>query len=229
MVRTVNFEYVKDVDAEMYLHLWRYEDEDFNTLKVIASENHRSRAVFPLLQGGPHMHTIAALGIAFHEAMDPEFKDYAAQVVDNARAMAAELTRQGFELVSGGTDNHLMLVRLNQGGGILADYALEQAGIIANRNSIPDDPSSAFFPSGIRFGTPAITTRGFTVDDTVELTERMAEVLRVSEKNQLPASGPGRRQYMRDFEDLMKRNPTVKDVREYVTEKVKTHPTPGFS
>lgn len=120
------------------------------------------RAVFPALQGGPHMNTIAGVAIAFKEAMQPEFKTYAADIIENARAMADAFVEKGYTLVSGGTDNHLLLVDVTARGstGKIASTAMAQAGIVCNANSIPFDPRSPFDPSGIRIGTAAVTTRG---------------------------------------------------------------------
>jgi glycine hydroxymethyltransferase len=120
------------------------------------------RAVFPGLQGGPHDHTTAAIAVALHEAAQPEFRDYAAAIVANARALAEALLERGLDLVSGGTDNHLILIDLtNRGvGGGAAAEALDRAGIVCNRNTVPFDPRKPLDPSGIRIGTPAVTTRG---------------------------------------------------------------------
>ena len=125
------------------------------------------KAVFPGLQGGPHNHTTAAIAVALHEASQPEFRDYAQSVVANAKALADELTAHGFDLVSGGTDNHLLLIDLtNKGiGGKPAAKALDRAGIVVNYNTVPEDPRPPFNPSGIRIGTPAVTTRGMTETD----------------------------------------------------------------
>jgi glycine hydroxymethyltransferase len=119
-------------------------------------------AVFPGIQGGPLMHVIAAKAVAFGEALRPEFKTYAAQVIANARTLAHELQRLGFRLVSGGTDNHLLLVDVVSRGltGKVAEEALDAAGITVNKNKIPFDPRPPLDPSGIRIGTPALTTRG---------------------------------------------------------------------
>jgi len=120
------------------------------------------KKVFPGLQGGPHEHTICAIGVALKEAMSPKFKKYAFQIVKNAKALSAELKKYNFHLISGGTDNHLILVDLTNKNitGKEAQILLEKAGIITNRNTIPHDPRPPFNPSGIRLGTPAATTRG---------------------------------------------------------------------
>ena len=121
------------------------------------------RAVFPGTQGGPHMHTIAAKAVAFHEALQPDFKDYAAQVVKNAAVLADELKKRGFQLVTGGTSNHLILADVYKSFGVdgkTAEIALDKIGLTLNANSVPNDPLPPFKPSGIRLGTPALTTRG---------------------------------------------------------------------
>jgi glycine hydroxymethyltransferase len=120
------------------------------------------KAVFPGLQGGPHNHTTAAIAVALKEAATPEFKQYGHQIVRNAKALAAELTARGFNLVSGGTDNHLILIDLTNKKiiGKKAAQALDRAGIICNSNTVPYDPRKPFSPSGVRIGTPAVTSRG---------------------------------------------------------------------
>jgi len=120
------------------------------------------KAVFPGLQGGPHNHTTAAIAVALKEAATPEFKQYGLQIVRNAKALAAELTERGFNLVSGGTDNHLLLIDLTNKKiiGKKAAQALDRAGLICNSNTVPFDPRKPFSPSGIRLGTPAVTSRG---------------------------------------------------------------------
>lgn len=126
------------------------------------------RAVFPGMQGGPHMHTIAAKAVAFGEALRPEFTDYARAVVANAQALAQELLQRGFTLIGGGTDNHLLLIDMVASRGVdgkTAERALDAVGLTVNANSVPDDPRPQFAPSGIRLGTPAITTRGMQPKD----------------------------------------------------------------
>lgn len=136
-------------------------------------------AVFPGGQGGPLMHVIAAKAVAFKEAMEPEFKEYQARVVENAKAMVEVFMERGYKIVSGGTENHLFLVDLIDKGitGKEADAALGSANITVNKNSVPNDPRSPFVTSGIRVGTPAITRRGFTVDDSKALAGWMCDVM----------------------------------------------------
>jgi glycine hydroxymethyltransferase len=136
-------------------------------------------AVFPGLQGGPLMHVIAAKAVAFKEALQPEFKAYARQVVDNARALAEALKSHGLDVVSGGTDNHLMLVDLRpkNATGKRAEQALGRANITCNKNGIPFDPEKPFVTSGVRLGTPAGTTRGFGEAEFREIGHLIAEVL----------------------------------------------------
>ena len=134
------------------------------------------RAVFPGTQGGPHMHTIAAKAVAFGEALQPEFKDYAEQIVKNAKRLADELQKRDFKLVTGGTSNHLILTDIHSSFGIdgkEAEIAMDKIGLTLNANAIPDDPLPRFRPSGIRLGTPAVTTRGAKEDDMEKIAEWM--------------------------------------------------------
>ena len=136
-------------------------------------------AIFPGGQGGPLCHVIAAKAVAFKEALQPEFKTYQQQVVRNAKAMAATFIKRGIDIVSGGTENHLMLVNLigKPYTGKDADAALGEANITVNKNAVPNDPRSPFITSGLRVGTPAITTRGFGEQETIDLTNWMVDVL----------------------------------------------------
>jgi glycine hydroxymethyltransferase len=135
--------------------------------------------IFPGIQGGPLMHVIAAKAVAFKEAMQPEFKVYQQQVIDNARAMAKVFMARGFDVVSGGTDDHLMLVSLIAKGitGKAADAALGKAHITVNKNAVPNDPQSPFVTSGIRVGVPAITTRGMKENDMQTVVDFIDRVL----------------------------------------------------
>ncbi|HHU74684.1 MAG TPA: serine hydroxymethyltransferase [Clostridiales bacterium] len=132
-----------------------------------AAEHKLNKSVFPGIQGGPLMHVIAAKAVCFKEALDPSFKDYAKRIVENAQALANGLMKRGFQLVSGGTDNHLMLVDLQNMGvtGKDAEKLLETANITCNKNTVPNDPASPFVTSGIRLGTAAVTTRGMNTED----------------------------------------------------------------
>jgi len=145
--------------------------------------------VFPGTQGGPLMHVIAAKAVAFKEAMEQDFKRYQAQVMANAKIMAATLQQRGYRIVSGGTDNHLFLVDLIAKNltGKAADAALGKANITVNKNSVPNDPQSPFVTSGIRIGTPAITTRGFGEQECRELADWIADVLDDSENTAVQA------------------------------------------
>jgi glycine hydroxymethyltransferase len=151
---------------------------------ILARENPEvskrlASTVFPGIQGGPLMHVIAAKAVAFKEAMQPEFKRYQESVVANARVMAEVFMQRGYAVVSGGTDNHLMLVSLVEQGltGKDAEAALGQAAITVNKNSVPDDPQSPFVTSGIRVGTPAVSTRGFGEEEVRDLTGWMCDIM----------------------------------------------------
>ena len=143
------------------------------------------KAVFPGLQGGPHNHTTAGIAVALREAAEPSFKTYAAQVVANAKALATALTEHGFDLVSGGTDNHLILVDLTNKGieGKPAAKALDRAGVELNFNTVPFDPRKPWSPSGIRLGTPALTTRGLTEEQMPQVAAWMDEAVTAGSKD----------------------------------------------
>jgi glycine hydroxymethyltransferase len=143
---------------------------------IMSTEEHAralDRAVFPGLQGGPHNHTTAGIAVALKEAAEPDFRDYAHQIVTNAKALAEALLERGFDLVSGGTDNHLILIDLTKKeiGGKPAAQALDRAGLETNYNTVPFDPRKPFDPSGIRLGTPAVTSRGMGPDEMVHIAQ----------------------------------------------------------
>lgn len=144
-----------------------------------------NKAIFPGIQGGPLMHVIAAKAVCFKEALEPSFKVYAQNIVDNAQALAKGLTDRGFDLVSGGTDNHLMLVNLISKGvtGKATEKLLDSVNITCNKNAIPNDPASPFVTSGIRLGTPAVTTRGFKPQDMDTVAEAISFVIANPEAN----------------------------------------------
>jgi glycine hydroxymethyltransferase len=138
------------------------------------------KAVFPGMQGGPLEHVIAAKAVAFREALSPAFRSYCGQIVANAKALAAALSARGFQLVSGGTDNHLMLVDLRNKGltGKAAEQALDKAGITVNKNTVPKETQSPFVTSGVRIGTPAMTTRGMREPEMERIAALIDTVLR---------------------------------------------------
>ena len=137
------------------------------------------RMIFPGIQGGPLMHIIAAKAVAFKEALSPEYKEYQKQVVKNAKALSNTLTKGGLRIVSGGTDNHLMLVDLRPKGvtGKAAEEALEKAGITCNKNAIPNDPEKPFITSGVRLGTPSVTARGMKEKEVEQIAGMILKVL----------------------------------------------------
>ncbi len=145
-----------------------------------------NKAIFPGIQGGPLMHTISAKAVCFGEALKPEFKEYQKQVAKNAQALADQLVKEGLKLVSGGTDNHLMLVDLTETGvtGKEAEKMLDEVGITVNKNAIPFDTKSPFITSGIRIGTPATTSRGFVEEDMVEVGKLIGLTIRDFENSQ---------------------------------------------
>ena len=187
------------------------------------------KAIFPGLQGGPHNHQTAAIAVALEEAMKPEFKEYAHQVVNNARELAQGLMENGFKLVSNGTDTHLILVDLTsygKGMGVFAEKALDLAGITLNKNTIPGDPSSPFYPSGIRLGTPAITTRGMKEKEMKIIASWITQVIGEIKAYQLPESKEERKPYVSSFEKDMAKNPVVLKVKEEIGKLCESFPLP---
>ena len=144
------------------------------------------KAVFPGMQGGPLEHIIAAKAVALLEASKPEFKDYATQIVKNAKALAQGLMDEGLDIVGGMTENHLMTLDLRKTGKTGKDMAnvLEKVGITANKNTVPNDPQSPFVTSGIRLGTPAVTTRGFKENDMIEVAKIIAGAIGASDNEE---------------------------------------------
>ncbi len=153
--------------------------------KEFAEEHKLNKALFPGIQGGPLMHVIAAKAVCFKEALDPAFKEYGKNIIDNAQALANGLIKRGIKIVSGGTDNHLMLVDLADKGltGKEVEKWLDATHITCNKNTIPDDPQSPFVTSGIRLGTAAVSTRGFNTDDMDKVAEAIALIIDDHEAN----------------------------------------------
>ena len=188
------------------------------------------RAVFPGLQGGPHDHTTAAIAVALGEAMRPEFKAYGAQVVRNAKVLAEALIKHGFNLVTGGTDNHMLLLDLTPTGpgrGVFLQGALDRVGITVNKNTVPGEPSSPFYPSGIRLGTPAATTRGMGEPEMERLAAWIAAVASRITEFQLPADRKARPQALSEFRTVMQNDSELARVREEVRAFCVRFPVPG--
>ena len=158
--------------------------------KEFAEEHKLNKALFPGIQGGPLMHVIAAKAVCFKEALNPSFKEYGKNIIDNAQALAKGLQSRGLKIVSGGTDNHLMLVDLADKGltGKEVEKWLDEAHITCNKNTIPNDPQSPFVTSGIRLGTAAVTTRGFNTDDMDQVAEAIALMVNDPEANKEKAT-----------------------------------------
>lgn len=177
------------------------------------------RSVFPGLQGGPHDNVTAAMAAALLEASRPEFAEYARQIVGNARALAESLSENGLTLVTGGTDNHMILIDLTPFGnglGVFAQDALEAAGIVTNKNAIPNEPSSPFYPSGIRLGTPAVTTRGMKEGQMRSIGKTIASVITAVKGSSLPEDKPARAEYLSRFRRRVRNDPAVKAARKEV-------------
>ncbi|MEM0148910.1 MAG: serine hydroxymethyltransferase [Candidatus Micrarchaeaceae archaeon] len=185
------------------------------------------KAVFPGLQGGPHDHTTAGIAVALLEASKPEFKAYGEQVVKNARALAGKLSAKGIKLVTGGTDNHMLLADLTpigSGMGLFAQEALDKANITVNKNTIPNEPFSPFYPSGIRLGTPAITTRGMREAEMDVIGDYIVQVIDQIRQYSMPESKEERQDYVAKFRKEIKKNNAIKEVRTKVIELCKKFP-----
>lgn len=188
------------------------------------------KAVFPGLQGGPHDHTTAAIAVALKEASTEKFKAYGAQVVANAKALAGVLVGAGMKLVGNGTENHLLLMdlvpQLGKGGGIFAQTALGAAGITVNKNTIPKDPSSPFYPSGVRLGTPAITTRGMKEKEMLMIGKWIIQAIAEVSSCRLPEKKEERTAYISDMEKEIAANTNLKTIARDVALLCQTFPVP---
>lgn len=175
-------------------------------------------AIIPGLQGGPHDNQTAAIAVALLEAESSSFKTYAKQIVKNAKALADELNKRGFKLVSGGTDNHLLLIDLSSKdvNGALAAYALEQGNIIVNKNAVPNDTMPPFYPRGVRLGTPAITTREVAEKDMMKVADWISRVIDACQGNELPKVKEERSAFFKEFKKKISKNPEVLKVAQEV-------------
>jgi len=188
------------------------------------------RAIFPGLQGGPHDHTTAAIAVALGEAAQPAFAAYGRQIVANAQALAAGLMRRGLRLVTGGTDNHMVLLDLTPDGpgrGVFLQEALDRVGITVNKNTIPGEPSSAFYPSGIRLGSPAATTRGMREAEMDQIAAWIAEVAGEIREFRLPEGREERAAELRRFRKAIQGSPRLSRMRDQVREFCLRFPVPG--
>lgn len=179
------------------------------------------KAVFPGLQGGPHNETIAAIGIAAQEASRAEFKHYGHQIRINADTLARTLMGQGLSLVGDGTQSHLMLLDLSQVGfglGTQVAYAMDVAGMYANKNTIPNEPCSAFYPSGVRLGTPLITTRGMKEAEMKQIGRWIAQVVAVVKEHELPQEKKQRSSFIKQFKQEMKDNAHLLEIGQEVSQ-----------
>lgn len=175
-------------------------------------------AVMPGMQGGPHNNTTAGIATALMNASTPEFSEYGKKIVNNAQALASALKNHGMHLVGNGTENHLLVIDFtadSAGKGTLVAAALNAAGIVANRNTVPGDPSP-FYPSGVRIGTPAVTTRGMGEHEMQKIAEWIAEVVEIIKDEKLPEAKEERQSYIKDFRARMQENDRIKVIRNLV-------------
>jgi len=188
------------------------------------------KAIIPGLQGGPHLNTIAGIGEALFEDAQPAFKDYARRVIENNKVLANELMQKGFKLVSGGTDNHLIVLDLTPGGngrGVFVHEALERIGIYTNKNMLPGDPSSPFYPSGLRIGSPAVTTRGMGTDEMQKIASWITQVGEHVDSFKLPEDKEERKELLKQFRESLKTDEFYAALAKEVTEMCRRFPVPG--
>lgn len=189
-----------------------------------------NKAVFPGLQGGPHDNQTAAIAIALFEAAKPSFRKYSAQIVKNSNILADSLMKGGLKLVGGGSENHLLLVNLadvlGPGAGIFAQKALDMVGLTLNKNTVPNEPMSPFYPSGIRLGTPASTTRGMKEKEMKFIGTKILKVIELLKRYRLPEKKEQRKDYIARFEKEMAKNKEVKRIREEVKKLALRFPIP---
>ena len=191
------------------------------------------KAVFPGLQGGPHDHQTAAIAIALKEASTKEFSAYGKQIVANSKALASSLKSNNLTLVGDGSENHLILLDLvplfGPGGGVFASEVLEEAGMTANKNTIPKDPGSPFYPSGLRLGTPALTTRGMKEAEMKKVGEWIARAIHEVSSFRLPTESKERAAYLETFRSALAQNAEIKKIREEVRAFCKNYPLPHLA
>ncbi len=187
-------------------------------------------AIIPGLQGGPHDNQTAAIAVCLKEASSASFKKYGIQIVKNAKKLAEELTKYGFNLVSGGTENHLLLIDLSNKNinGAIAALALEIGGIVGNKNAVPDDPMPPFYPSGIRLGTPAITTRGMKEKDMIRVASWINQVIEEVKGEYLPKDKEERGKFWKEFKVRVSKNKKLISISKEVKNFCSKFPVPGI-
>jgi len=183
------------------------------------------RAIFPNLQGGPHNHTTAGIAVALQEAATPAFRAYGKQIVKNAKALAESLKKRGVELVSNGTENHMILVKCGTGRGAILEIALDIIGLTTNKNTIPDEPSSPFYPSGIRIGTPSMTTRGMKEHEMGIIGNLIADVMALTKDEKMPEKNE-RKVYLGNLKKRLHKNAHLTKLRKEVRTLCKKFPIP---
>ena len=189
------------------------------------------KGVFPGMQGGPHEHTIAGIAVALAEAIKPEFKEYARQTVENSKALAKTLMSEGLKLMSGGTDNHLMVINLvdfGKGKGFFVEKALEAADVSVNKSTVPNEPSVPYYPSGIRLGTPAVTSRGMKEPEMEKAGKLIAQIVKEFAPEDMPEDKDERAAKVKDFKEKIKDNPFVKEIKKQINELASKFPVPGI-
>lgn len=190
------------------------------------------KAIFPGLQGGPHEHQVAATAVALKEASSAKFNKYAKQIVLNAKVLADELVKHGFDLVGGGTENHLMLIdftsKFGLGAGIFVQESMETGGMTVNKNTVPGEKSSPFYPSGIRLGTPAITSRGMKEKEMVKVAEFINDALKEITNYKLPESKEDKKEYVKDAKIEIRKNKNLIQIRKQVKDFANKFPVPGI-
>ena len=189
-----------------------------------------NKAVFPGLQGGPHDNQTAAIAVSLYEASQPSFKKYARQIVKNSQTLAKVLKDGGLSLISGGSENHLILVdltpTLGKGMGVFAQKALDKIGLTLNKNTVPNETSSPFYPSGIRLGAPAVTTRGMKEKEMRFIGQKILQVIEILRKYHLPETKEERGKYITQFEKEIEKNPLIKKLRAEVKKLALKFPIP---
>jgi len=200
---------------------------------IIARKKYMDRinfSVFPGLQGGPHIHSIAGIAVAAKEAQTEVFKEYAKQVVVNAQVLAKEFKQAGLDVVSGGTDKHLVLIDLRKQGlsGWVVAWALEKAGIIVNRNTVPLETASPYYPSGLRLGTPALTSRGMKEKEMKQIAKWMLGVIEHVKDEKLPKEPAARRKFVKSFRRRIVKDEFLRKMRVEIADFSKKYPVPGI-